>query len=225
MTIVRRLPATAGFSDRDLGLLAWMGEQYGARLDHVEALANVKKTTAVTLVGRLRKAGFVRTERIIVGHPTWSFPTAAGLAVSGLPYEVWTPTLNRLVHVGAIADVRVHVQAQRSDAQWICERQIQLELPKGLRGGRHIPDGVLILEGHPVAVEVELSPKKPELVEAVLNHHFERFDAILYYCAPQTIRLLTRLEQTGRWPRLAVRELPRPRYLREQLARMERPSP
>jgi len=78
---------------------------------------------------------------------------------------------------------------------------------------------VLILEGREVAVEVELNPKRPEAVEAVLNHHAERFDAILYYCAPQTIRLLRRLAEKGHWPKLAVRELPQPRYLREKYRR------
>jgi hypothetical protein len=155
-------------------------------------------------------------ELIVASQPQWVIPTAGGMAVCGLPYDAWTPVLGRLTHVGAINDVRLHLWAQRPDAEWICERQLELELAKGARRGRRIPDGVLHLEGRSVAVEVELTPKQPETVEAVLTHHSQRFDAIMYYCAPQTIRLLTRLEKTGRWPKLEVRELPLPRYQRER---------
>jgi hypothetical protein len=213
MTPTRRVPATSGLSDRDLELLAWMGEQYAARLDHLQALTGCSTSNVRWIVARIRAAGFVRTERILTLQPTWVTPTAAGLAVCGLPYAVWTPALARLAHVGAIDDVRLHVQAQRPESQWIPERQLELELAKGDRRERHVPDGVLILEGHSVAIEVELNPKKAEVVEAVLNDHARRLDGILYYCAPQAYRQLTRLKQSGRWPKLEVRELPRPRYL------------
>ncbi len=216
MTTNRRLPATSGFSVRDLGLLAWMGEQYGARMDHVQGIMSTGMTAVYRVMQRMGEAGLVRTERIVAYQPTWAIPTAAGLAVCELPYEVWTPVLGRLLHVGAINDVRLHLWAQRPDAEWICERQLELELAKKARRGRHKPDGVLILEGRSVAIEVELIPKSLENMEAVLNHHAKYYDAIMYYCAPKAIRLLRKMEATGRWPKLAVRELPLPRYLREK---------
>jgi hypothetical protein len=210
------LPATSGLSNRDLALLAWIGEQYGARIDHLQTLTGFGASGVRTIVRRMRRAELVRTERIVALQPAWAIPSAGGLAVCGLPYGVWTPVLGRLTHVAAVNDVRLHVQTQRPDSEWLSERQLEWELAKSARRGRHTPDGVLRLEGREVAIEVELSLKRPEGVEAVLNHHARRFDAIMYYCAPQTIRLLTRLEKTGRWPKLAVRELPQPRYLRER---------
>ena len=216
MRMSNKVPASSGFGDRDLEVLTWMGEQYGARLDHLEELMGVTRSFVQRLVRRFHAAELVRTERIVVGHPTWVIPTAAGLAVRGLPYGVWTPLLGRVLHVGAINDVRLHIQAQRPDGEWICERQLEIELTRSARRGRHAPDGVLHLEGRSVAVEVELTPKSLENVEAVLNHHSKRFDAALYYCAPKAIRLLRKMEATGRWPKLTVRELPLPPYLRER---------
>jgi hypothetical protein len=209
--------ATSGFSNRDLGLLTWMGEQYGARIDHVQALTRGISIPMVwRIVRQMRVSGFVKTERIVANEPTWAIPTATGLAVCGHPHSVWTPALGKLGHVGAINDVRIHVQEQRPESEWICERQLELEVGRSAKRGNHIPDGVLILEGRSVAVEVELNPKTPEKVGAVLDHHSKHFDAILYYCAPKALRLLRKLEQTGRWPKLTVRELPLPPHLRER---------
>jgi hypothetical protein len=216
MTPKRRLPATSHLSDRDLGLLAWTGEQYAARLDHLQTLAGIGMQVLGKILRRMRAAELARMEWIVVGQPAWAIPTAGGLAACGLSYEVWTPALALLAHVAAINDVRLHVQAQRPDSRWISERQIEQETPKRARRGSYLPDGVLILEEHSVAVEVELSVKKHQRRVAVLDHHARRFDGILYYCAPQAYRQLTRLKQTGRWPKLEVRELPQPRYLRER---------
>ena len=211
---VPRLPATSGLNDRDLEMLAWMGEQCGARLDHLMDLVGTSRPMVQRMVRRMGASGLVRTERIIVAHPTWVIPTATGLAVCGQSYDVWTPALASLLHTGAINDVRLHMQAQRPDSEWISERQLELEKAKEARRGRHIPDGVLLLEGREVAIEVELSPKGFQRTGTILTYYSRLYDAIMYYCAPKAYRLLTQLEQTGRWPKLAVRELPEPSYLR-----------
>ncbi len=210
-----RLPATSGITDRDLDMLAWTGEQYGARLDHLMDLMDTSRPMVQRIVRRLAASELVRVERIVVAHPTWVIPTATGLAACGLNYEVWTPALATLLHTGAINDVRLHIQAQRADSEWISERQLELEKAKEKRRGRHVPDGVLILDGREVAVEVELSAKGFQRTETVLTYYSQLYDAIMYYCAPKAHRLLTQIKQTGRWPKLEVRELPKPRYIRK----------
>jgi hypothetical protein len=204
-----RPPATSRLSDRDLRALAWMGEQYAARMDHLQALMGTGMNNVRRIVARMRAAGFVRSERILVDVPTWVTPTAAGLAACGLPYGLWTPILSQLTHVGAMNDVRLHIQAQRPEIEWISERQLRLEAGKRMSRNKHVPDGVAILEGHSMAIEVELTIKPAHKVEAILDEFAGRFDATLYYCAPQPYRQLRRLEQSGRWRALGVRELPR----------------
>jgi hypothetical protein len=206
-----RAPATSWLSDRDLRLLGWICEQYAARLDHLEVLTDNRRRSAYRIAEWLREVDLVRMQWIVVGQPTWVIPTATGLSICGLPYPMWTPTLPRLVHIGAINDVRLHIQAQKRPTQWISERQLRSEASKTRTRPRHMPDGVMILEGHRVAIEVELSVKRFRNVEAHLDDLSRRFDAVLYYCAPKAHRQLTRLEQSGRWRSLGVRELPRAR--------------
>lgn len=209
----RKTPATSGLSTRDLRLLGWMGEQYGARLDHLQALTGITMTAVRLTVGKLRRAELVRTERIVSAQPMWVIPTADGLAACAAPYEVWTPALGQLPHIGAMNEVRIHVQTRTPDAHWISERQLILEYADVNAGHRgrareHRPDGVAIREGHSIAVEVELSVKGNVRLEGILDELARRYDAILYFCAPGPYQQLRRMEQTGRWRSLAVRELP-----------------
>ena len=209
----RRVPSTSGLSTRDLRLLGWMCEQYGARLDHIQALTDSVPTLARRIARNLRKAGLVRTERILVGEPTWVIPTAEGMAASGLPYDVWTPRLGQLMHVCATNVVRIHVQTRAPQAEWISERQIMWECRQEDTRGRtrsrkHIPDGVTVFEGQRVAIEVELGTKDDRTLARILDELARHYDATLYYCSPRPHKLLERMERSGRWANLGVRELP-----------------
>ncbi len=82
------------------------------------------------------------------------------------------------------------------------------EHPNSRKDGVHLPDGVAIIEGHPVAVEVELHYKGPRSTQAIVYELSQRYDAVFYYCDRLPHGKLLRLEKTGRWPKLAVRTLP-----------------
>lgn len=210
----RKTPATRLLSTRDLRLLNWMGEQYAARMDHLQALTGTSTTAVWQIVRKLGHAGLVRKERIVAMEPSWVSLTAEGLAACGLPYGEWTPVLGRLEHVGAMNDARIHVQTRTPDALWISERQLMEEYAEVNAGRRersreHMPDGVAILEGSSMAVEVELSVKSNVRLEGILDELARRYDAILYFCAAGPHQQLTRMQRTGRWPALAVRELPK----------------
>jgi hypothetical protein len=194
---------------RDLRVMTWAGEQYAARLDHVQAVMGVHSWTIVyNVTARLRKLGLVETRKVVVKQPTWVIPTAAGLKMCGLPYRVWRPALNILTHVGAVGDVRVHVEARSPGVQWIGERALLREY----EGRAPIPDAVAIVGDRRAAIEVELSPKSDNRLRRVLDDLTKRYDGIVYYCAPITHRQLERLQQSEprRWPTLAIRELPPP---------------
>ena len=209
----RASKTSAGLSTRDLRLLGWMCEQYGARRDHIQALTNGVPEVARQVTRRLRLAGLARAERIVVGEPPWVIPTAKGMAVCGLPYDVWTPRLGQLGHVYAMNVVRIHVQTRAPQAEWISERQIMWEYRQEDTRGRtrnrkHIPDGVTVFEGQRVAIEVELSSKDDRTLARILDELARRYDATLYYCSPRPHKLLERMERSGRWANLGVRELP-----------------
>src|ERR1700689_2334217 len=189
---------------RDMMALKWLGEQYAGRADHLEKLIDRGEGAVYKMLRRLGGAGFVRTRQILVGERTWAMPTKAGLQACGLPYSEMIPRSMNLAHIAAVGDVRLHVQAQRPDAHWACERQVAIDSPQ--KG--NLPDALLLLEGREVAIEVELTPRATRIVTTKLDRLCKRFDAALYYCAPAPYRKLSALEKTGRWPKLAVRELP-----------------
>lgn len=196
--------------ERDLAVLRWMCQQYAARMDHLEALIGRRRKVTDECVRRLRAAEFVRSERIVVGQPTWVIPTHKGAQACGLRYWLWKPRLGALTHVCAINDVRLHIQAQKPESTWLPERQLLAEAKAQTSTISHVPDGVLLVDGHRIAIEVELTAKTVSRLEAILDAHTRRYDGILYYCAKPPRSHLRALEESGRWRKLGVRELPRP---------------
>jgi len=189
---------------RDIEVLGWVAEQYGARVDQLEVLMGAGPRTVQRTVRRLREAGLVRTERVLVGEPAWVLPTAAGMAACSSGFCPWRPRIGLLAHVAATNDVRLHVQDRAPSTEWVPERT----LVRDRQAGKHLPDGVAITEGRRVAIEVELTAKSRRRVTAILDELTGRFDAVLYFCAAGPHRQLTDLAESGRWPTLGVRELP-----------------
>jgi hypothetical protein len=188
---------------RDLEVVGWLAEQYGARVDQLEVLMGAGPRTVQRTVARLRAAGLVRTERVLVGEPAWVLPTAAGMAACGSGFGVWRPRIGSLAHVAAVNDVRLHIQGRAPSTEWVPERT----LARDRLAGEHLCDGVAITEGRKVAIEVELTVKSRRRVIAILDELAGRYDAVLYFCATGPHRQLAELAESGRWPTLGVREL------------------
>ncbi len=191
---------------RDLVLLGWLAEQYAATTDQLGVLLGCGPRSVQRVLARLRDAGLVSTQRVLVGQPAWVMPTRAGLRACGSQYKVWQPKLGVLLHTAAANDVRLHIQARSPGAEWVSERALARDRCEG----EHLPDAVVITEGQRVAVEVELTVKSERRVRAILGELTGRFDMVLYYCAPATYRQLGALKESGHWPTLGVRELPHP---------------
>lgn len=198
-------PLNGEFSrHRDLTVLKWMGEQYTARLDHLEALIGRSNSQTRVMVRRMRDAGYVRTRYIVVGEPIWVVPTGAGLRACGSPYREVFPRSLRLDHVAATNDVRLHTHRRTPHAQWISRRQLLRESTTGA----NVPDALVVVEGRRAAIAVELATKPIGFLKARLEKLEEPCPEFVYFfCAPGPYRKLTRLQETGRWPKLELREL------------------
>jgi len=190
---------------RRLMVLHWLCEQFAARYDHLEALIGTGRGPVAKLVTELRDTGYVETRKILAGEPIWVFPTRAGLKACGLTYRPVAPISMSLAHIAAINEVRLHIQLSSEETRWVSERQMVAE---GCSGSLQ-PDGVAIHEGRRVAIEAELTRKGSRILKAKLNQIEPRYDAVVYFCAPAPYRRLKALAETGRWPNLGVRELPR----------------
>jgi DNA-binding transcriptional ArsR family regulator len=189
---------------RDIEVLGWLAEQYAGRTDHLQVLLDAGPRTVQRTLARLRKAGLIRTQRVLVGEPAWVLPTAAGMTACNSGFGIWRPRIGLLNHVAAVNDVRLHVQGRAPATEWIPERV----LARDRLAGEHLPDGVAITDGRKVAIEVELTLKSRRRINAILDDLTTRYDAVLYFCAPSTHRQLTELAGTSRCPTLGVRQLP-----------------
>jgi hypothetical protein len=125
---------------RDLVLLGWLAEQYAATTDQLGVLLGCGPRSVQRVLARLRDAGLVSTQRVLVGQPAWVVPTRAGLRACGSQYKVWQPKLGVLLHTAAVNDVRLHIQARSPQAEWVSERALARDTPRGRappRRGRH----------------------------------------------------------------------------------------
>lgn len=164
-------------NDRDILLLTWIADQYAVRFDHVVDLARcypgpganpdgLSVSAVRQVVDRWRRAGWVEHRQILAGEPPWVWLTRAGLTAFGFTqYKAAPPALNRIRHIHAINCVRLDIQDEDEGERWISERMIRaglFALPELTAETRHVPDAILITaEGH-VAIEVELTQKKPD---------------------------------------------------------------
>jgi DNA-binding transcriptional ArsR family regulator len=189
---------------RDLELVGWLAEQYGARTDQLEHLLDCGPRTVQRALSRLRDAGFVTSRRLLVGEPAWVIPTSAGLRAAGVAFGVWQPRLGLLAHTAAVNDVRLHIQGRSPESEWIPERLLARER----QAGDHLPDGVVLVDGQRVAIEVELTVKSQRRLTGILDELAGRFDTVLYFCAAGPHRQLAGFAESGRWATLGVRELP-----------------
>ena len=189
---------------RDLELVGWLGEQYGARTDQLETLLDCGPRTIQRVIARLCDAGLVTTRRLLVGEPAWVIPTRPGLRAAGQGFGVWQPRIGLLAHVAAVNAVRLHIQARSPESEWVPERVLARER----QAGEHLPDGVVLVDGQGVAIEVELTVKSQRRVTAILDELAQRFDTVLYFCAAGPHRQLSGFAESGRWSTLGVRELP-----------------
>jgi hypothetical protein len=77
----------------------------------------------------------------------------------------------------------------------VCERELAREARIAGTNGRHRPDGLVVLDGRELPVEVELSHKRPARRERIMRELVARYGQAVYF-APDGPRQL--LEQTAR---------------------------
>jgi hypothetical protein len=204
---------------RDLHVLEWISHQYVARLDHVQQLLSrepgapmtgkqLAMTTVRDQLDRWRRAGWVEYKRVLADEPGWVWVTRKGLQLVGLDerYSAREPAATRLHHLYSINSVRLIFESRKYS--WTSERWVKSESKEKEREGRAIPDGVLHKDGRRIAIEVELTLKKPqELWLKVLRladtkewASLERaYHSIWFYVASKQIQAALQ-EQIGRLP-------------------------
>ncbi len=164
---------------RDLACIEWIAEQYAIRFDQLLKLLSrfpdrykpfledglMAESTAKGVLDRWRRAGWVEYHRFLADEPGYLWVTKKGMALVGLDtiYPLaHAPASTRLAHIYAVNQLRLWMDLKYL---WKSERRYRSEqtalLKKGDKLGP-IPDALIKKEdGLVIAIEVEISPKKP----------------------------------------------------------------
>jgi hypothetical protein len=186
---------TVRCSTRDLELLRVVGEQYALSLPQLARLMGRSVHAARWLRSRWEGAGWVRGRALLVGEPVFVWLTRRGQRVAGSEFSLWRPNPGALAHIAAVTDVRLWVMDRHPGAGWVCERELAREARIAGTNGQHRPDGLVVLDGRELPVEVELSHKRPARRERIMRELVARYGQAVYF-APDGPRQL--LEQTAR---------------------------
>jgi hypothetical protein len=193
-------------SARDVALLRWVGEQYSVRADLLGVLmachsddpaAQARGALAPRVVNRRvqawREAGLLRTRTFLMGTPATVWLSADGMAVAGLPWRPYEPSLATVAHRHAGGLVRAEAETM-DGIHWVCER----ELREG-QGGRplYLPDGLVLSADATgrrwkTTVEVELTRKTEARVAGILRHLLAAYDDVVYRAVPDAGAVVTR---------------------------------
>jgi hypothetical protein len=169
---------------RDLIVLLWIAQQYGARLDQVQALlsrmpgrggkpvspSGLTLSAVLQVVDRWVTLGLVEYKRIYDDEPGWVWLTSYALRLLQLPYTMLTPADSTLSHLYQINRVRLDLEGRHPEYQWISERTLRAVQPRRAEGTvlPHLPDAQ-VRTPKLVAVEVERSPKSPKELDDILT--------------------------------------------------------
>jgi hypothetical protein len=186
-------------TDRDLRIMRWIGEQYAVRLDHLQQLlgqeagrgakqeGHISESATRLVVARWVRADLATWKKFMVDEPSWVWLTPKALRELGLPYKRYEPSLTRLDHLWVINAVRLLLKEELPDATWRSERTLRVTLPY-LKGGffPHLPDAELIWGEETIAIEVEVTPKKPQELRDILEDLTTRYHQVWCYVTSET---------------------------------------
>jgi hypothetical protein len=192
-------------TERDLRLLRTVGEQYALTVPQLARLMGRSVHAGRWLRERWQRAGWVNGRALLVGQPPFVWLTRRGLNAARLHYPVWRPNPGALRHLSVVTDVRLHVQQRHPGAEWVSERDLA---HTGSGAAVHRPDGLVVIEGRAVAVEVELTQKEGHRAARIMGELTATYASVTYFAAPAPRRLLTVLADEIGDGRVQVLPLP-----------------
>lgn len=197
--------ASADLSAVQVTVLRLLSEQVAIPLDQLARFLGCPLERAVELVQGLEEAGCLRHRRFLVRDMPWFWLSNRGARLADTGFVASAPDVAMLAHRRAINEVRLHLAERAPQGRWVCERTVFRQRdPED-----HLPDAVFEIGGERHAIEAELSVKGNDEIRRIVAEHSNRYDAVLYFCGPRPYRLLKRVQAEGRWPKLAVRRLPK----------------
>jgi hypothetical protein len=209
----RRVSRAASRRDREL--VRFVGVHGAVAIAHVMAALGVGRTAAYRRVAACIEAGLLERIGLLRGEPSLLRATRAGLRYAGLGLGVATVSPGSVDHWLRCATTALELAEEFGADRILGERELALveriearpivsaqvgETPGGAPR-LHRPDLAILTAGLPVAVEVELTPKAPRRLEAIVRswRRASWVGEVRYYCEPgQTRRAVERAVEKTR---------------------------
>jgi hypothetical protein len=198
-------------SSWDLELLGLVGEQYALSLPQLARLMGRSLHAARWLRTRWERAGWARGRAVLVGEPVFVWLTRRGQRVAQSEYSLWRPNPGALAHIAAVTEVRLWVSGRHPGAEWVCERELAREARTSSNSRGHRPDGLVVIEGRELPVEVELSHKRPARRERLMRELVARYGQAVYFTPDGPRQALERTAAVAGAGRVQIFDLPKPR--------------
>lgn len=197
--------ATPGSADsRDRELLRFVGRHGVVAIEHVMAALGVGQAAAYRRVGACVERGLLERLRLLCAEPSLLRATRAGLRYAGLGLSVAVVSPGAVDHWLRCATTAQLLEAEFGSERILSERELRLlerlegrpiasaklgQLPSG-HPRLHRPDLVVFAAQGVIAVEVELTPKAPRRLTALVRawRGADCVAEVRYYCAPGTTR-------------------------------------
>jgi hypothetical protein len=195
---------------RDLELLGLVGEQYALSLPQLARLMGRSVHAARWLRARWERAGWVQGRAVLVGWPVFVWLTRRGQRVADSEFSLWRANPGALAHISAVTEVRLWVTGRHPQAEWVCERELAREAPIAGTSAQHRPDGLVVLDGRELPVEVELSHKRPARRERIMRELVARYGQAAYFAPDGPRQQLQQTAGVAGGGRVQIFELPKP---------------
>jgi hypothetical protein len=167
-------------TERDVAVLRWLGEMFGAPMAVVADLYGVGERVARRHAARLERAGYA--SRQLAPGGTWLVPTRRGLRFAGLDHEPWSLVAWKGEHVATVSRLRLTLQEQYPEAVWTSERAIRSRWA-GSGARVRFADGQLDFPGTTcVGIELELHRKHAREYGGIAGDVDPAFDQVWWFC-------------------------------------------
>lgn len=185
---------------RDRQIVSFVSRLGAVSIGHIERRFQVGRSVAYDIVKRLIAAGLLERVETLPGDPTLIRATEQGIAYAGLGLPVATIRVGETFHWLACADVALGLERRHGADNLRTEREIRFserlagkpiasaklgELPDA-RPRLHRPDLAINGREKPIAIEVELTPKAPARLKAIVRawRRSRWVERVVYLCPP-----------------------------------------
>lgn len=210
---------------RDQELVHYVGRLGIVALEHIMAATGVGRTAAYRRVGACIEAGLLERLAILREEPSLLRATRAGLRYAGLGLPVAKVSPGEVEHMLRCASVAQRTEAHFGADRVLSERELafaeRLEerpiasatvVENAGRVRKHRPDLAVLADSGAIAVEVELTPKAPRRLAAILSGWAtaDHVAEVHYLCTPgAALRGVERALSKVSAEKFAIAELPR----------------